>query len=129
MFKKIALVVVGLIVALLAYAATRPDALHVQRAASVKAPPEEIFPLISDLHRWTSWSPYEKRDPAMKRTYSGAAQGKGAATNGRATAGGQGRMEITDTRIRRGHDQAGIHNPSKAITSPSSPGPQGGTRP
>ena len=72
MFKKIALVVVMLVVALLAYAATRPDTLHVQRAATVKAPPEAIFPLISDFHRWTDWSPYEKRDPAMKRTYSGA---------------------------------------------------------
>ncbi len=74
MFKKIALVVVVLVVALLAYAATRPDTLHVERAASIMAPPEKIFPLISDFHSWTSWSPYEKRDPAMKRTYSGAAQ-------------------------------------------------------
>jgi hypothetical protein len=98
MLKKIALVVVVLVVALLVYAATRPDTLHVQRAASVKAPPEEIFPLISDFHRWTSWSPYEKRDPAMKRTYSGAAQGKGAVYEWEGNSEvGQGRMEITDT--------------------------------
>ena len=98
MFKKIALVVVVLVVALLAYAATRPDTLHVQRAATVKAPPEAIFPLISDFHRWTAWSPYEKRDPAMKRTYSGAAQGKGAVYEWEGNSEvGQGRMEITDT--------------------------------
>jgi polyketide cyclase/dehydrase/lipid transport protein len=98
MFKKIALVVVVLIVAVLAYAATRPDTLHVQRAARVKASPEEIYPLISDFHRWTSWSPYEKRDPAMKRTYSGAEQGKGAVYEWEGNSEvGQGRMEITDT--------------------------------
>jgi carbon monoxide dehydrogenase subunit G len=98
MFKKITLVVVVLVVALLAYAATRPDTLHVQRAATVKAPPEAIFPLISDFHRWTAWSPYEKRDPAMKRTYSGAAQGKGAVYEWEGNSEvGQGRMEITDT--------------------------------
>ncbi len=98
MFKKIALVALVLVVAVLAYAATRPDTLHVQRSASVKAPPEAIFPLISDFHRWSSWSPYEKRDPAMKRTYGGAAQGKGAVYEWQGNSEvGQGRMEITDT--------------------------------
>jgi carbon monoxide dehydrogenase subunit G len=98
MFKKIALVALVLVVAVLAYAATRPDTLHVQRSATVKAPPEAIFPLISDFHRWSSWSPYEKRDPAMKRTYGGAAQGKGAVYEWQGNNEvGQGRMEITDT--------------------------------
>jgi len=98
MFKKIALVALVLVVAVLAYAATRPDTLHVQRSASVKAPPEAIFPLISDFHRWSSWSPYEKRDPAMKRTYGGAAQGKGAVYEWQGNSEvGQGRMEITET--------------------------------
>ena len=97
MFKKIALVALILVVAVLAYAAARPDTLHVQRSGSVKAPPEAIFPLISDFHRWSSWSPYEKRDPAMKRTYGGAAQGKGAVYEWQGNSEvGQGRMEITD---------------------------------
>jgi hypothetical protein len=98
MFKKIALVLVVLIVALLAYAATRPDAMHVERVASIKAPPGKIFPLINDFHSWRSWSPYEKLDPAMKRGYSGAANGKGAVYewDGNSQAG-QGRMEITNT--------------------------------
>ena len=98
MFKKIALVVVVLIGAVLGYAATRPDTLHVQRAASIKAPPDKIFPLINDFHRWSAWSPYEKVDPAMKRTYSGAANGKGAVYEWEGNSQvGQGRMEITDT--------------------------------
>jgi len=69
----------------------------VQRATSVKAPPEKIFPLITDLHSWSSWSPWEKKDPAMKRTYSGAPSGKGAeyAWEGNSKVG-EGRMEITD---------------------------------
>jgi hypothetical protein len=97
MFKKIALVVVVLVGALLAYAATRPDSLHVQRAAGIKAPPEKIFPLISDFRRWSSWSPYEKIDPAMKRAYGGAANGKGAVYEWEGNSQvGQGRMEITD---------------------------------
>jgi carbon monoxide dehydrogenase subunit G len=98
MFKMIAIVVVVLIAAILVYAATKPDEFRVQRTTSVKAPPEKVFALINDFHRWGSWSPWEKMDPAMKRTYSGAANGKGAvyAWQGNSKVG-EGRMEIADT--------------------------------
>ena len=98
MLKIIALVVVVLIVALLVFAATKPDISRVQRSASINAPPEKIFPLINDFHHWGAWAPYEKLDPTMKRTYSGAANGKGAmyAWEGSGKAG-IGRMEIAET--------------------------------
>ena len=97
MLKTIAIVVVVAIVAILVYAATRPDDFRVQRSTSIKAPPEKIFALINDFHRWDSWSPWEKMDPAMKRTYSGTASGKGAmyAWQGNSKVG-EGRMEIAD---------------------------------
>jgi uncharacterized protein YndB with AHSA1/START domain len=97
MLKKIALVVVVLVAALLAFAATKPDSFRVQRTASIKAPPEKIFPLISDLRSWSAWSPWEKLDPAMKRTHSGAPSGKGAvyAWEGNRDIGA-GRMEILE---------------------------------
>jgi hypothetical protein len=98
----IAIVVVLLIGALLAYAATRPNEFRIQRSARINASPEKISPNISDFHRWPDWSPYERMDPAMKKTLSGAPSGKGAvyewAGNNRA---GQGRMEILDVSARR----------------------------
>ena len=98
MFKTIAIVVVVLIAAVLIFAATKPDTFRVQRAASIKAPPEKIFALINDLRSFNTWNPYEKKDPAMKRTYSGAASGKGAIYEWDGNKDiGQGRMEITDT--------------------------------
>ncbi|MBX9830055.1 MAG: SRPBCC family protein [Xanthobacteraceae bacterium] len=66
------------IAGVLGYAATRPDVFEVRRTASIKAPPDKIFPLINDFKSWTAWSPYEKKDPAMKRTYSATTSGKGA---------------------------------------------------
>ena len=94
-------IVVAIIVALLAafflLAARRPDNFRVQRTVSIKAPSERIFPLLNDFQRWGAWSPYEKKDPAMRRTFSGAAVGKGAVYafegNGQV---GAGRLEITD---------------------------------
>jgi K+-transporting ATPase KdpF subunit len=97
MFKIIAIVVVVLLAAVLIFAVTKPDTFRVQRATSIKAPPEKIFALINDFHSWGSWSPWEKLDPAMKRTFSGTAKGKGAVYEWEGNSEvGAGRMEITD---------------------------------
>src|SRR5437762_12695225 len=98
MIKKIAIAVVVLLGALLMYAATQPDTFRIQRAATIKAPPERIFAALNDFLRWESWSPWEKKDPAMKRTFSAVTSGKGAvyAWEGNRNVG-QGRMEIAES--------------------------------
>jgi hypothetical protein len=101
MFEIIAIIAVVLaiaIAAVLILAAAKPNTLLVQRAIRIKAPADRIFPLINDFHQWVTWSPYENKDPAMKRTYSGADSGKGAvyAWDGDKNVG-SGRMEILET--------------------------------
>ncbi|MCT7298918.1 SRPBCC family protein [Ralstonia sp. CHL-2022] len=98
MLKIIAIVIAVAIAAVLGFAATRPNTFRVQREIDIKAPPEKVFALINDFHRWTAWSPWEKRDPAMKRAYGGPANGKGAnyAWDGSREVGA-GRMEIVDS--------------------------------
>jgi uncharacterized protein YndB with AHSA1/START domain len=93
----IAVILAVAIAAVLVLAATKPDRLRVQRSIDIKAPPERIFPLIADFHQWLNWSPYEQKDPAMKRTYEDAANGKGAiyAWDGNKNVG-SGRMEILE---------------------------------
>jgi uncharacterized protein YndB with AHSA1/START domain len=100
MFEAIAIIAIILaiaIAAILILAATKSDTLRVQRAISIRAPAETIFPLISDFHQWLKWSPYEEKDPAMKRSYGGADSGKGAtyAWDGDKNVG-SGRMEILE---------------------------------
>ena len=100
MFETIAIIAIVLAIAIaivLVLAATKPNTFSVRRAATVKAPPEQIFPLINDFHQWASWSPYETRDPAMKRSYGGADSGQGAvyAWDGNKNVG-SGRMEILE---------------------------------
>ena len=104
MLKKLLLAAAGLlaiaIVGVLIVASTKPDVFRIQRSASIAAPPEKIFPLINDFRAFGSWSPYETLDPAMKRSYSGSAAGKGAVyaweSDGQA---GIGRMEITESTL------------------------------
>ena len=93
----LAALIVVVVAGILIYAATKPDSFSVQRSATIKAPPDKIFALIADLRGWSAWSPYEKKDPDMKRTFSGSASGKGAVYEWTGNKDvGQGRMEIVD---------------------------------
>ena len=96
MAKIIVLGFVGLIVGLLIYAATQPDTFRVQRSTHMTAPPEKVFALVDNLQSWAAWSPWEKIDPALKRTYGGAVSGQGAWYEWEGNRDiGKGRMEIT----------------------------------
>ena len=91
------LVLAATVAAVLLLAASKPATFRVERSATINAPPEKVFTLINDFHHWPSWSPWEKLDPAMTKTHSGAPSGPGAvyAWKGNKKVG-EGHMEITD---------------------------------
>ena len=94
----IGIVAVGialLLIGLLVYAATRPKVFRVRRSVDIKAAAQDLYAQISDLHAWNAWSPYEKRDPAMKRTFGAITKGVGAVYewDGNSKVGA-GRMEV-----------------------------------
>jgi hypothetical protein len=93
----IAVVLAIIIAIVLILASNKPDTFRIQRAAVMNAPAEKIFPLIADFHQWLDWSPWEGKDPALKRTYSGTERGQGAvyAWDGNKNVG-SGRMEILE---------------------------------
>ena len=98
MFKKIAIVVAVILMGILAFAATRPDTVHVERSASIKAPPEKIFAVLNDFKQWGAWSPWAKKDPAMKRTFGKTTSGKGAYYGWEGNKDvGKGSMEVSDS--------------------------------
>jgi hypothetical protein len=91
----VVIVAVVIVIAFVAFVATRPGTFHVDRSTTINAPPDKIFPLINDFHRWAAWSPFEKLDPDMRKTFGGSEQGAGAMYewegNNKA---GKGRMQI-----------------------------------
>ena len=96
MLKTIFIVLAVAIVALLAYATTRPDSFRVERSITIKAAPEKIFANLNDFKLWGAWSPWEKLDPAMQRTHSGAASGTGAKYAWASDKAGAGSMEVLE---------------------------------
>lgn len=98
MIKKLSAALAVLVVLVLAYAATRPDSFRVARRVSISAAPEKVYPLLNDIRAQNTWSPWDKKDPAMKRSYSGAATGVGAVYEWDGNKEiGAGRLEIVES--------------------------------
>jgi uncharacterized protein YndB with AHSA1/START domain len=99
MLKTLLMGIAAALLGLLGYASTQPDTFVVERAVHIQAPPDKIYPYLADFRQWSAWSPWEKRDPAMQRRFSGAASGQGAvyAWEGNQDVG-SGRMEIRSAR-------------------------------
>jgi uncharacterized protein YndB with AHSA1/START domain len=97
MLRMILLGVLAVLLLAVAFIASRPSSFAIERSAIIAARPEAVFPLLNDFHQWGRWSPYEKRDPNMKRSFDGPASGVGSsyAWSGNADAG-EGRMEIVE---------------------------------
>lgn len=100
--KKWIGIIVGVIVvgvgAICAVAATKPDDFRIERSQVINATPEAIYTQINNYKNWAAWSPWEKVDPNMKRTYSGPESGVGAkyAWVGNNDVG-EGEMEIAES--------------------------------
>jgi hypothetical protein len=98
MFKKVLLVVVGLVVLFLIVAAMQPTHFTITRSTTIAAPDSVIFAQVNDLHNWPNWSPWARKDPAMKSSYGGAAAGTGATYSWAGNSDvGEGRMTVVES--------------------------------
>lgn len=100
MFEAIVIIAVVLAIAIaviLILAATKADTFRIERSGTINAPAEKIFAVLNDFRQWGGWSPWEHKDPDMKRTYGGAERGKGATYGWEGDKNvGTGRMEILE---------------------------------
>lgn len=98
MLKKAAIGLAVVVAVILGLAARQPDSFRVERKVVVAAPAKKVFPYLEDPKKTVEWSPWEKKDPNLKKTFSGAAKGKGAVYEWDGNKDiGAGRLEITDT--------------------------------
>jgi hypothetical protein len=78
MLKKVLIGLVVVVLALVAFISSRPDDFKIERSAEIAAPADVVFAQVNDLHKWNAWSPWEKMDPTMKKTYEGPEAGVGS---------------------------------------------------
>ena len=99
MLNIILIAIAAIVVVFVVVVALQPSDFRITRSLAIAAPPETVFPHVNDFHKWAAWSPWEKLDPALKRTFDGAAAGTGAIYSwvGNPQAGA-GRMTVTESR-------------------------------
>jgi len=99
MLKWILAGVTAVVVVFAAIVALQPSDFRIERSAAMSAPAPAVHAQVNDFRNWLAWSPWEKLDPQLKRTYEGPAAGTGAQY---AWAGnkdvGEGRMTIVESR-------------------------------
>ena len=99
MLNWILIAVAALVALFVVIVALQPSDFRIERRAAMAASAPAVFAQVNDLQNWRAWSPWEKLDPQLKRTYEGPAAGTGAQY---AWAGnkdvGEGRMTIVESR-------------------------------
>lgn len=99
MLKKILLGLLAVLLIFVVVVLFQSEDFKVTRSATIAAPPDRVFPHFNELKKWEAWSPWAKRDPAMKQTYDGPASGVGAKYHWVGNSDvGEGHMTITESK-------------------------------
>jgi uncharacterized protein YndB with AHSA1/START domain len=77
MLKKILIALLAVIAIFLIVVALQPSEFHVERTATMAAPPATVFDQVNDFHKWDTWSPWAKLDPNAKIAFEGPPSGAG----------------------------------------------------
>jgi hypothetical protein len=96
MLGKIAIAFLVVLAVFLVVVATRPADFHIERSVALAVAPDRAFSHVNDFHAWAAWSPWDKLDPKMERTFAGPTSGPGASYGWRSDNSkvGEGRMTI-----------------------------------
>ena len=101
--RILSLLIAVLVGTVLVMAALEPDVFRLERSTTIAAPAAKVHPLVDDFRRWTQWSPFEHKDPTMRRTFGERTAGPGATyawdSDGEAGAGRMTIVESTPARI------------------------------
>ena len=75
MFLLLMLAAMGAVVS---YISLRSDKFRVARSIIIDAPPEAVYPHLTDFHAWENWSPLSRFDADVERSHEGPPLGAGA---------------------------------------------------
>jgi hypothetical protein len=103
--STVTLVLLGLavlVLALVAYVASRPNGFRIERSQRIRGSADAVFARIDNLREFNAWNPFAAADTAAQIVYAGPSRGVGAAyewdSTGRA---GKGRMTVVESQTPR----------------------------
>ena len=100
MLKMILVALVVLVALLAGIGMFLPRQVHVERAATIDAPPATVFAVVNGFTLFNKWSPWHDLDPNAQYTFDGPARGVGARLSwqGDPKTVGTGSQEIIESR-------------------------------
>ncbi|HEV8374675.1 MAG TPA: SRPBCC family protein [Candidatus Polarisedimenticolia bacterium] len=98
--KRILIGLVVLVALLAGVGMMLPQKVHVERSATIAAPPATVFTVLNGFVQFNKWSPWFDLDPKAQYTYEGPARGVGARMSwkGDPKKSGSGSQEIVESR-------------------------------
>lgn len=93
--KRLGAVVVVLALVLVVGGWMLPSTFSVSRSVVIAAPADAVYARVASPKAWPQWSVWNKRDPAMKITYTGPESGTGAGWSWVSASQGNGSMKMT----------------------------------
>ncbi|MGC4122948.1 MAG: SRPBCC family protein [Myxococcales bacterium] len=98
MLKKLGIGFLAIFLTAVATVALQPSHFSVSRSAVIPSPPGAVFAVLDGFEHFPDWSPWDERDPAMRRDLSGPPAGTGASYHWSGNDDvGEGRMTIVET--------------------------------
>lgn len=99
--KKLLVALVIVIVVAAAVGFLLPSTIHIERSAVIQAPASAVFPYLNNYRLFNSWSPWAKKDPNTRYTYTGPESGVGAKLSWDSQEMGQGSQQIIESEADR----------------------------
>lgn len=97
MLKIILLIIGAAIVAILGYAATKPDTFRYTHSRVIKASPAAVFAELNSPKRAEKWSEWVAMEPEANYAYDGPESGVGAAVSWEGKKSGTGKMTVIES--------------------------------
>ena len=94
--KRIAIVLLILVMLVVVIGLALPTQYEVSRSIVIQAPRERVHALIADLSNWPQWEPWTEEDPTIKTTTGESTTGLGAHQS---WVGSEGNGNLTFTRV------------------------------
>lgn len=95
--KKILVFLAALPILWFIVAAFMPSSVLITRNEQIFAPADSVFTQFNSLRNWKKWSYWEKADPKMVSTYSGAEYGVGSQHSWTSETMGNGSLTILES--------------------------------
>ncbi|MBL4716316.1 MAG: SRPBCC family protein [Bacteroidia bacterium] len=74
-----------------------PNSYHIERSLVINTSADVIFEEVNDLKKWPNWSPWEEKDPNMKKTWGEKTAGVGGSNEWESELEGDGTMIIVES--------------------------------